>query len=107
MANPKLQWSVLHWVEQDSTENYYSVAQAILDAGADPDAYDHVGVTPLYLACVHGQAEVAAFLIRNGADGLRPTAGLLCPIHLMLNSAFNVPKELALLSLRQRMKQQA
>ena len=83
--------------------NYFAVAAVLLEKGnIDPDCYDFVGITPLYNACCYGQAAVAAFLIQHGADGLRPAAGLLTPIQLMMNDAFDVTDEAAASALRRR-----
>ncbi|MBL3665443.1 ankyrin repeat domain-containing protein [Streptomyces sp. M2CJ-2] len=42
--------------------------QALLRAGADPERGDSDGTTPLYLASVQGEAEVARLLLEAGAS---------------------------------------
>jgi ankyrin repeat protein len=42
--------------------------KALLRAGADPERADSEGVTPLYLASVNGEAEMARLLLVSGAS---------------------------------------
>lgn len=100
--NVELVYSVLHWVSQKDMGNYFKVGELLLTHGANPDPYDINGTTPLYLACVYGQSEVVRFLVRNGADVLRPSAGLLTPAHLLLDDGFNISKTLVVECLRSR-----
>lgn len=44
------------------------VAALLLDAGADPNATQHGGYTPLLEAAQQGNAELAELLLRKGAD---------------------------------------
>ena len=43
----------------------------LLDAGADVNARDHFGDTPLMVACAKGFGGMAAFLLERGADPAR------------------------------------
>lgn len=43
-------------------------AKALLAAGADPEAKNRYGVTPLTLACTNGNAELVTALLAAGAD---------------------------------------
>ncbi len=43
-------------------------ARLLLDAGADPNATDYEGWTPLYLAVYNGRTEFAKLLLEAGAD---------------------------------------
>jgi ankyrin repeat protein len=47
---------------------------ALIEAGAEPDAYDPEGYTPLLLAIMNAQYDAAAALIDAGADVNLPTA---------------------------------
>ncbi|MER6562886.1 ankyrin repeat domain-containing protein [Streptomyces sp. NPDC001027] len=48
----------------------------LLEAGADPAAADAEGTTPLYAACVQGQADAARRLLEAGAPPDAESAGL-------------------------------
>ncbi|MGW1272164.1 ankyrin repeat domain-containing protein [Streptomyces sp. NPDC002491] len=48
----------------------------LLEAGADPAAADAEGTTPLYAACVQGQADTARRLLEAGAPPDAESAGL-------------------------------
>ncbi|MCX4850174.1 ankyrin repeat domain-containing protein [Streptomyces sp. NBC_00893] len=50
--------------------------KAILRAGADPERADGDGVTPLYLASVNGEAEIARLLLVSGASPDTESGGL-------------------------------
>jgi ankyrin repeat protein len=49
--------------------------EALLRAGADPAAGDRDGTTPLYLASVQGNAEIARLLLEAGAPPDAESAG--------------------------------
>jgi hypothetical protein len=44
------------------------VARLLIQAGADPDARDREGRTPLHYAVLQNQTEIAAALLESGAD---------------------------------------
>jgi hypothetical protein len=44
------------------------IAQALLDAGTDPNARDRDGLTPLMWAAAMGPPDLVALLLRRGAD---------------------------------------
>jgi ankyrin repeat protein len=44
------------------------IVRALLDAGAEPDARDRDGLTPLMWAAAVGPPDVVALLLRHGAD---------------------------------------
>ena len=46
----------------------HDAARALLEAGADPDCVQQGGFTPLLAAAHHDDAELAALLLRHGAD---------------------------------------
>ncbi len=46
----------------------YRIARVLLDAGADPDARQDGGLTPLHTAAARGLGDVAALLLERGAD---------------------------------------
>lgn len=57
--------TALHWaVHWDDVET----AALLLRAGADPNAVNDLGVTPLWLACSNGNVSVATALLEAGAD---------------------------------------
>jgi ankyrin repeat protein len=43
------------------------VAKALLEKGADVQAKDYVGETPLHWACLNGHHDIAAMLRAKGA----------------------------------------
>ena len=51
------------------------------DGGAEVDALDGIGRSPLHFAAQHGRAEVAGLLIRSGAEVDRPAADGMTPLH--------------------------
>lgn len=59
-------------------ENRLSTAECLIDAGANVNARNKQGRTPLTTACCDGSPDVARLLLRSGADKVRPSAwGLL------------------------------
>ncbi|MGW9395567.1 ankyrin repeat domain-containing protein [Streptomyces sp. DSM 116494] len=50
--------------------------KAALRAGADPERRDGEGATPLYAACVNGDAEIARLLLTAGASPDTESGGL-------------------------------
>ena len=57
--------TALHWA---AYHDDLPLADLLLRAGADVDAANDYGVTPLSLACDNGSAEIAARLLESGAD---------------------------------------
>ena len=55
-----LHWAV-HW-------NNFETATLLVDAGADPNALNELGVAPLALASLNASPEMVAALLRAGAD---------------------------------------
>src|SRR5207253_1506577 len=55
----------LHWaIRADEVQ----IASLLLKAGADPNAENRLGVTPLYLAAQNGSAEIIKSLLAAGAN---------------------------------------
>jgi ankyrin repeat protein len=46
---------------------YAEVVKALLEKGADVQAKNNVGKTPLHLACMNGHHDIAAMLRAKGA----------------------------------------
>ncbi|KAK3390249.1 ankyrin repeat-containing domain protein [Podospora didyma] len=60
--------TVLHYATGRNTPNMLETIEALLDAGADVNAIDDDGDTPLIQCMINGRADVAELLIRHGAD---------------------------------------
>ncbi|GAA1320910.1 hypothetical protein GCM10009647_053670 [Streptomyces sanglieri] len=56
--------------------------KVILRAGADPERADSEGVTPLCLASVNGEAEMARLLLVSGASQDTESGGLGRPARM-------------------------
>jgi len=54
----------------------------LLDAGANPNAYDRHGCTPLHIAAQAGEATVVSALVRAGADPDRLSGAALTPLQV-------------------------
>jgi uncharacterized protein len=67
-----LHWSVYH---EDSL-----AARRLIDAGADVNAVNRYGVTPLSLACLNGNRELVERLLEAGADSQRSLPGGETPL---------------------------
>ena len=82
----------------ESVKRYISTAEVLLSDGADINAMDTDGTSPLYLACETGESEIAEFLLSRGA---KPDADDLhlrkFPIHI---AAVNDNSELVELLLK-------
>ena len=68
--------------------NYHDAAEALLDGGADPNAVNCVGGTPMHCAACEGRADMVLLLIRRGAhvnprdpDGRTPLHEAVFPLH--------------------------
>jgi uncharacterized protein len=52
----------------DDPKASFPIAEALLRAGADPNAAQHGGWTPLHEAAHHGYLALAELLLAHGAD---------------------------------------
>ncbi len=57
--------SLLHWAASCADR---ATVEALLAAGADPNAEDESGATPMHEAVMRREEEVAAAIVRAGAD---------------------------------------
>lgn len=65
----KLRRSALHWaVAQSDDSNQAICVRVLLDAGADVNAKDEAGITPLMNAAWFGCEEAVRVLLQHGAD---------------------------------------
>lgn len=66
--------------------NQYEIAVNLLRSGADPNARDKYGMTPLHKAAIFNRVNIAGLLIDNNADlnALAPKYGYIfvAPVHL-------------------------
>lgn len=63
--------------------------KALLARGADINALNGIGVTPLFNACVYAKPTIAKYLIEQGADILLSNKNNFAPLHLAL--AYHMP----------------
>jgi ankyrin repeat protein len=71
-------WTALHWVVDMGAAGgpRDKIIEALLDAGADIEARDLEGSTPIMVACRSGSGDLARQLARSGADiGTRNSKG--------------------------------
>eukprot|EP00042_Codosiga_hollandica_P052024 m.653224 g.653224 ORF g.653224 m.653224 type:complete len:100 (+) comp58402_c0_seq22:1201-1500(+) len=59
----------------------FTVAQWLVSQGASILQADKDGLTPLYVACLHGHLEVVKWLIRQGASVTQTEAKGSTPLH--------------------------
>ena len=57
--------TALHWAVR---RNNPAIAEALLEAGANPDAANDYGVTPIMLACTNGDPAMVSRLLAAGAN---------------------------------------
>jgi uncharacterized protein len=62
-----LHWAA-HWDDLEATD-------LLVKAGANPDAANHYGVTPLFLACTNGGGAVVRRLLAAGANNVALPSG--------------------------------
>ena len=58
-------WTALHWAGQ---EDFPDVVEVLIDAGADVEANDENGRSPLLLASKDGSLDTVRMLVKTGAD---------------------------------------
>jgi len=52
----------------ESSKNSKSTVEVLLSAGADPNAVDNTGASPLYLACESGKTDLVELLLSRGVS---------------------------------------
>lgn len=109
--NHEIDWSFLHTVQHAQTDkrrkNYIDVTKILFDTapnGVPIDAFNNNGLTPLYLACIYGDEDIAWHLVENGADALMPCVGLKSPAHIILDPAFPLDLDLLMTALLDKRK---
>lgn len=89
--------SLLHRVAH---KNYTQIAMTCMDLGESPDIdmKDQEGSTPLHMAAMHGQKDVAYFLLEQGAQVESQNKAGMTPLHMASRSG---SAEVAMLLLQQ------
>ncbi|WCM91641.1 ankyrin repeat domain-containing protein [Acidovorax sp. NCPPB 2350] len=64
----KTGWAPLHYAASGTTDRQLELARLLIDNDAYIDAESPNGTTPLMMAVSYGRAEVARFLLEQGAD---------------------------------------
>jgi len=64
----KTGWTPLHYAASGTTDQQLEIAQILIDQSAYIDAESPNGTTPLMMAVSYGRADVARFLVEQGAD---------------------------------------
>ena len=57
-----------HMDIDESKRGHEAIVRLLLDRGAEPNAFGHMGQTPLHLAAKEGHCEVVQLLLKYGAD---------------------------------------
>ena len=102
-ANPKLiaetnGTTPLHIVAHYHHNNHKQIAEFLLANGADVNAKNRRGATPLHVAARAGQKEVAEFLLANGADIEAKERYGFTPLHLAVQGNHKEIVELLLVN---------
>ncbi|MDA8456844.1 ankyrin repeat domain-containing protein [Acidovorax sp. GBBC 3334] len=64
----KTGWTPLHYAASGTTDRQLELAQMLIEQSAYIDAESPNGTTPLMMAVSYGRADVARFLLEQGAD---------------------------------------
>ncbi|ADX45741.1 Ankyrin [Paracidovorax avenae ATCC 19860] len=64
----KTGWTPLHYAASGTTDQQLEIARLLIDQSAYIDAESPNGTTPLMMAVSYGRADVARFLVEQGAD---------------------------------------
>lgn len=78
VKNPPSQESFIEAIKK----NDIIIVKALIDAGADINAKDPYGETPLHIACVRGLEKIISLLIAEGADVNARDGRALTPLHV-------------------------
>jgi len=62
--------TALHFAcyKENVQKNPLSIVKSLIEKGADRDAKDHKGMTPLLVCCVSGRDDIIAYLLEQGCD---------------------------------------
>ena len=59
---------VVHHCSMPPSSGHFPVVKFLLEAGAEIDAVNNLGSTPLFGACMHGHLDVVRELLMRGAN---------------------------------------